>query len=126
VKALADGGAVAREDVQQQDTATMKSYDSELGTRPTCTVAQAAAALGCSIGKVYNLLRTRQLGYTEIGRRKLVLVESVAAYQRANTYQALLNDAGRDEPAPVPVQQPTRPTRPAFSPAPFLGRRHLR
>ena len=101
----------------------MRSNEPELATRPTCTVAQAAAALGCSIGKVYNLLRTRQLGSTAIGRRKLVLAESVAAYQRANTYQALPNDAGRDEPAPVTVQPSPRPAALIRPPSAF---RHLR
>src|SRR5690242_9919823 len=102
---------------------TATSNENSPNIRPTCTVSEAAA-LDVSVGMVYKLLRTRQLDFFKVGRRKLPFTDSIAAYQRANTYRAILNEAGRDEPAPA--QPSPRRLRPSFNSAQFLGRRHLR
>jgi excisionase family DNA binding protein len=117
---------VVGQDVQQQDTAAMKSNDSELGTRPTCTVAEAADALGVSVGTVYKLLKTGKLGGYAVGRRRIVFADSVAAFQRGNAFQAIVNDAGRDEPGLVSAQPLGRPSSPRpASPSPIRPLRHL-
>jgi excisionase family DNA binding protein len=99
----------------------MNGTDSTLPSRPTCTVAQAAAALAVSVGTVYKLLHKGHLAGYAVGRRKIVFADSVAAYQRQNAFQALLSDVGRDEPGPTPPPPPRLGVN-----LPLPGRRHLR
>jgi excisionase family DNA binding protein len=94
-----------------------------LPSRPTCTVAQAAAALGVSVGLVYKMLKQGALAGYAVGRRRIVFADSVVAYQRRNAFQAILNDAGRDEPGPVPAIAPRLPSALIRPPSAF---RHLR
>jgi excisionase family DNA binding protein len=95
-----------------------------LPSRQTCTVAQAAAVLGVSVGLVYKLLRNGALAGYAVGRRRIVFADSVTAYQRQNAFQAIINDAGRDEPGPAPATALRRP-RPASAAMPIRPLRHL-
>ena len=52
------------------------------------TVKEAAAELHCSISFVYKLMFLGQIAYERRGRRKLLLVTSVADYRRRTTHPA--------------------------------------
>ena len=73
----------------------MISNEPNLPTRPTCTVAQAAVALGVSVGTVYLLLRKGRLAGYAVGRRRIVFVDAVTAYQRQNAFQPAASGRGQ-------------------------------
>jgi excisionase family DNA binding protein len=48
-----------------------------LRQRPTCSVSEACQAIGIGKTKLYELIGSGQLRTTTIGRRRLVLVDSL-------------------------------------------------
>ncbi len=51
-------------------------------------VKEASAELGVSIHMIYKLMRNGQLGYLQVGRRRLPLDSSVIEYRQKNTVEA--------------------------------------
>ncbi len=45
--------------------------------RPTCTIAEASAASGLSRSTLYNEVGNGQIGWTKIGARRLIRVQSL-------------------------------------------------
>ena len=51
-------------------------------------VKEAAAELGVSVHMIYKLMRTGQLAYLQVGRRRLPIANSLTEYRQKNTVEA--------------------------------------
>jgi excisionase family DNA binding protein len=51
-------------------------------------VKEASAELGVSVHMIYKLMRNGQLGYLQVGRRRLPLDSSVIEYRQKHTVEA--------------------------------------
>jgi excisionase family DNA binding protein len=55
--------------------------------RLTCTVDEATQAIGLGRSKVYELIRSRALETTTVGKRRLIYVSSLMGLLRRNSAQ---------------------------------------
>jgi hypothetical protein len=66
----------------QKDGASLQS---EAHHHEKMNVKDTAANLGVSVHMIYKLMRTGQLAYLQVGRRRLPLDDSVTEYRQKNT-----------------------------------------
>ena len=77
----------------ERGTAADEPIPSQLGRLPfaqrlTCTVAEACDATGLGRTKIYELIGDERVATTTIGRRRLVIVQSLLALVGVNTTPA--------------------------------------